>query len=540
MDERQGAPPPVRGVPHPRVQLDAVRLDALIRRLPRGSGPGPLGSRFEHWQVLLGHPGMDDLHGVLELLAGGTCPEEVLNALLVCRLVPLEKGQGRVPPIGIPDTLRRSTARALCVQHEAAAREAVGPHQYAVGRAAGVETVIHATHALSEARPNLVWLSLDAENAYNTVHRASALWAAEAHLPTLAPFANMCLSRRSRYLYWDHRGSHRWIYAQEGVGQGDPLSPLYFSLAVRAPLERVRQRLHDMANPDELHDIHVYAYLDDVLLAVPSRLAAAALTVATEELRTCGLVLNRDKCKAWSPGTARPPGNHALHALWEDHGLRILGAPFGGDIAAPLGTASYVETFLRDRADAALALVRKIGDLPSQALQPFPAAQLSFALLRACGNTLIGHLLRTLPPEATDGLAHRFDAGVLATFREVGGLDPFTPSQEAQVRLPLRHGGCALAAATTIAPAAWLGSWLQCLGDVATATALPHLHHLTTEGRAPRGELLGHGGPRGTGHQLGRCGHTHFATPTTPTHPGTPKPCPTTGPGRDPCLGRQG
>ena len=53
--------------------------------------------------------------------------------------------------------------------------ETLGCHQFAVGTAAGTETLAHTARALTEADPTLVGLALDARNAFCSADREACL-----------------------------------------------------------------------------------------------------------------------------------------------------------------------------------------------------------------------------------------------------------------------------------------------------------------------------------------------------------------------------
>jgi len=60
----------------------------------------------------------------------------------------------------------------------------------------------------------------------------------------------------------------------------------------------------------------------------------------------------------------------------------------------------------------------------------------------------------------------RFDSAVAQAAVSIADLDPLSEDEEEQLRLPLRLGGCGLPYMAALAPAAWLGSWLQRLAGV--------------------------------------------------------------------------
>ncbi|MCH2376689.1 MAG: hypothetical protein MK538_21085, partial [Planctomycetes bacterium] len=60
---------------------------------------------------------------------------------------------------------------------------------------------IHTARAMSEVRPTMVWVSLDANNAFNSLWRSRVLSAVNATVPALAAYARFSLDRRSRYWF---------------------------------------------------------------------------------------------------------------------------------------------------------------------------------------------------------------------------------------------------------------------------------------------------------------------------------------------------
>ena len=88
----------------------------------------------------------------------------------------------------------------------------------------------------------------------------------------------------------------------EGVEQGDPLSPLLFSLAIHAALRQ--------ANDDLLPGEHLFAFLDDVHTVTPKRRAAeVARTVASRIHEHAGVEPKLGKFQIWGRGGGpEPPG----------------------------------------------------------------------------------------------------------------------------------------------------------------------------------------------------------------------------------------
>jgi hypothetical protein len=95
-------------------------------------------------------------------------------------------------------------------------------------------------------------LSLDQENAFNTISRRSFL--AELYknpdLHPIIPLVEMIYSRDSTVYYFDPNDAsllHGTVQSRTGVRQGDPLGPLLFNLAIRTPLRNIGERCKDSA-----------------------------------------------------------------------------------------------------------------------------------------------------------------------------------------------------------------------------------------------------------------------------------------------------
>ena len=80
-----------------------------------------------------------------------------------------------------------------------------------------------------------------------------------------------------------------------GVEQGDPLSPLLFSLAIHASLRRANESLR----PGE----YLFAFLDDVYTVTSKERAAEVAGMVAERIHTdAGVEPKLGKFKVWSRG----------------------------------------------------------------------------------------------------------------------------------------------------------------------------------------------------------------------------------------------
>ncbi|CAK0868110.1 unnamed protein product [Prorocentrum cordatum] len=168
----------------------AEKATASLGKYPRHSGPGLSGARFEHWAVLRGHEeGTQALTQVLVLILEGRAPEQAMRAILAGRLLPLLKPGGGVRPLACGETLRRMAAKAATAAHKNAIAEAVGHHQFGVGRKNGIELMHRVVAATLEKEPGAAVLSLDVANAFNELCRDTLLREVAGRLPELAQLA---------------------------------------------------------------------------------------------------------------------------------------------------------------------------------------------------------------------------------------------------------------------------------------------------------------------------------------------------------------
>ena len=155
-----------------------------LRNSAKGCGAAVGGSRFEHWKVVLAKPSaLTAYHELLLRVGTGDLPESTAAALALSKLTPLRKPGGGVRPIAAPAVLRRLAGKALVNPRKKELAEALAPHQFAIGIAAGAELLAHCVRACCEADPAVVVPALDAKNVYCPASREACLNELEALAP---------------------------------------------------------------------------------------------------------------------------------------------------------------------------------------------------------------------------------------------------------------------------------------------------------------------------------------------------------------------
>ena len=136
--------------------------------------------------------------------------------------------------------------------------ELCGVDQLCTGLKAGVEGAIHAMRELYNEKSGLGYglLLVDARNAFNSFSRVAVLWNTRVQWP-----------RCSRYLFNMFQvlstvmldGSSECLFSNKGVIQGDPLSMMFYAVAI-LPL------IHALAYKSKWHQNW---YADDSACAAP-------------------------------------------------------------------------------------------------------------------------------------------------------------------------------------------------------------------------------------------------------------------------------
>ena len=91
------------------------------------------------------------------------------------RLIPLDKGEGAVRPIGVGEVSRRTCGKYVMNVVKKDVVDASGSLQLCAGQKSGSEAAIHAMHTIFESDDTDAVLLIDASNAFNALNRAAAL-----------------------------------------------------------------------------------------------------------------------------------------------------------------------------------------------------------------------------------------------------------------------------------------------------------------------------------------------------------------------------
>ncbi len=173
----------------PAVVVTADDLNAVLRRLPAGSAPGPSGWTYEHIRAAAtsSPAAHDSVLRVVNLLVSGSLPH--IPALVASHLIALRKPGGRgIRPLAVGEVWLR-LAGLCAMQACPSATSTLAPLQLAVGVRGGAQCLGHGISAALRSDPTNAVLQVDWRNAFNEVRREEVLRAVADRAPALLPFA---------------------------------------------------------------------------------------------------------------------------------------------------------------------------------------------------------------------------------------------------------------------------------------------------------------------------------------------------------------
>ena len=90
-----------------------------------------------------------------------------IEPILANRLIPLDKGNGEVRPIGVGEMIRRIIGKCVSRVGKQDVIDACGATQVCAGHKPGSEAAIHAMHNIFESNEADAVLLINSSNAFN-------------------------------------------------------------------------------------------------------------------------------------------------------------------------------------------------------------------------------------------------------------------------------------------------------------------------------------------------------------------------------------
>ena len=155
------------------------------------------------------------------------CTEEIsttsIETFLACRLIPLDKIQGWLRPIGVGEILRRITGKIIVSVVKKEVISSTGSLQVCAGQEAGSEAAVHAMEKIFKEESTEAVLLVDAANAFNSINRKVFL-----HRISISTFLTNCYTTPARLFVV---GGIE-IRSNEVTTQGDPVAMAIYAIGI--------------------------------------------------------------------------------------------------------------------------------------------------------------------------------------------------------------------------------------------------------------------------------------------------------------------
>ena len=187
---------------------------------------GPSGMDTDMWKRILCSKKFGslctELCGAIAQLCRKLCTAYLepfgLEALIACRLIPLDKNPG-IRPIGIGEVLRRIMGKSVTTFIKEGIVTAVGPLQLAAGHEGGSEAAVHAMKEIFDDDDCNGVLFVDVTNAFNCLNRKASLHNIQRICPEFATY--LINTYRSPAKLSISNGKGLYILSKEGTTQGE-------------------------------------------------------------------------------------------------------------------------------------------------------------------------------------------------------------------------------------------------------------------------------------------------------------------------------
>ncbi|MDR3543132.1 MAG: reverse transcriptase domain-containing protein [Desulfosporosinus sp.] len=255
----------------------------------KNSAPGPSGWSFKLLKVVAKSTTSQTLlASLLNRILHQDCPLQILSCLRDGLLTVLDKPNGGVRPTVSSDAFLKLLARSIGNSEQEVASAPLAPIQAGVGLKSGSEFVVHTVRMLLHTHPDWGCLQADMSHAYDSISLAAIqkelrkISRERVHL--MATYFDLFVAKPRELRT---RGDHRFTVHQ-GVIQGDPLSPFFFSLGTQPILADIQR---------DLKVGRVFAYLDDVFIVGPMDKILDLFDIFKQRVQTIGLNVNMVKTK---------------------------------------------------------------------------------------------------------------------------------------------------------------------------------------------------------------------------------------------------
>ena len=336
------------------------------------------------------------------MLSGQLCSQIWLRTRSV--FVPKKNGDPR--PLGIGDAWYRFVGRVALSKVGERVGHALSPVQLGIGVRNGAEIGGRTAQLVFDSGDNLVGLSLDNKNGFNTLPRGLICSGLAEFAPELLHWFLYAYGGPSPLFCQGELVAHMSTGCKQGDSFGSLLYAVGFQSTLLAAQSALAIRIQDHPSGCSITG-GISAFIDDTGLFVDGRIADLVAHDTIQIFTEAGITLSNDKCRFLvPPGTILPPGGLTAFPIEHD-GCIILGCP--------TGTPAY-------RQQAAFAITTK-------ASRPLPAvlrlpSWTALPLIRQCISARVGYLARVSELDANLPAFLEFDAKIDAAIASIAGITP--------------------------------------------------------------------------------------------------------------------
>ena len=338
-----------------------------------------------------------------------------IEPLVASRLIPLDKGEGAVRPIGVGEVLRRIVGKCVMNVAKKDVIEASGSLQLCAGQKSGSEAAVHAMHTLFEAGSTDAVLLIDASNAFNSLNRAAALHNIRVLCPMIAVYAINTYRQTARLFIVGGKE----LVSAEGTTQGDPLAMALYALSIQ-PLITCLQSKSSSKQCWFADDASGIGSVGEL------KKWCDALNLFGPEL---GYFPNAKKC--WI--IAKPEKEALVREVFKDTAINVTTEGHKHQLGAVVGSTAFLNEYITNKVTSWTEEIAKLAEFALS--QP----QACYAVFTFGLKHRWTYFLRTLPDiqDLLEPLENAISNVLIPAITE----HSCSSSERDILALPVRHGG---------------------------------------------------------------------------------------------------
>ena len=347
-----------------------------------------------------------------------------VEVFLANRLIPLDKGEGAVRPIGVGEVLRRIAGKCVTRVVKPDVIETSGSLQLCAGLKSGGEAAVHSMLSLFEAEETDAVLLIDASNAFNALNRTAALHNIRVICPSIATYAINTYRGAARLFVI---GGEE-LKSSEGTTQGDPLAMSLYAISIQPLITRLQ--VSSAAKQCWFaDDATACGTLENVKIWWEELMASGPALGYYPNAKKCWLITKPEK----EESAREIFNNTAINVTCEGH--KHLGAA--------LGSRAYLEEYVGEKVKDWVSQVTKLAEFAVT----YPQA--SYAAFVFGLRHKWTYFLRTLPDIAE--LLEPLERAIAATLIPALTERSVTTEERDLLMLPVRMGGLGITKPTEVA-----------------------------------------------------------------------------------------